>query len=572
MRENAALNPTIGISDANSPSTANTPGVEAHPRPLTTAERADSGLLRADFHAGSGSTRSMDDGSLTGASEGASIRTLAGNKTPVYPPSLPPSLSTKSTGFLGPSKLGPGVGSASMTTGQANASVYTMHNADGTQKTSSSAAESASVQKALDNLQPEQLKENLGLGAPPASGLKLRNETLGEKLRDEIKEEEEREEANGGREMDLEREHRERERRERALMQKPSAQEEERPALEDHHREDSTKHVPQAQGPFGSIDSTVATPGHGSVHGVGGSRLVDHQQHQESIDSMVATAGHGHGHAPGGHGGVGLEGKGTVLPSAAREGKGVPDAPLADAQHRAAGTVDRQPNHNEDANIHAKDNSGPMSKVADAAVGKATDIGVRGAGTSHSMDKAKAQGSEHDHDHDHDAPHESKGKQKDEAENRPSSSEKDESSTMHPGVFSNTAGSTHPSTTPPSSHEHKVKQPTTITNPTPYKDDKAVQELYAKRGGAGLIGENTVEAAKASESTGKGGHDVGRGEHGASGSGAGGSVGGAGAGGGGGAKKPGFMQKLKGEMKVLTGKIEHKADKVQEGRRMMGKN
>ncbi|KAF9556209.1 hypothetical protein CPC08DRAFT_725899 [Agrocybe pediades] len=142
---------------------------------------------------------------------------------------------------------------------------------------------------------------------------------------------------------------------------------------------------------------------------------------------------------------------------------------------------------------------------------------------------------------------------------------------MHPGVFSNTAGRTHPNTTPPSSHEHKVKQPTTITNPTPYKDDKAVQELYAKRGGAGLIGENTVEAAKASESTGKGGHDVGRGEHGASGSGAGGSVGGAGAGGGG-AKKPGFMQKLKGEMKVLTGKIEHKADKVQEGRRMMGKN
>ncbi|KAF9556212.1 hypothetical protein CPC08DRAFT_711392 [Agrocybe pediades] len=238
----------------------------------------------------------------------------------------------------------------------------------------------------------------------------------------------------------------------------------------------------------------------------------------------------------------------TSIPSAAREGKGVPDAPLADAQHRAAGTVDSQPDRSKDAN----ENSGPMSKMADAAVGKATDIGVRGAGTSHSMDKAKAQGSaEHDES---------------------SSSKKDESSTMHPGVFSNTAERTHPNTTPPPSHVHKTKQAPTIRNPAPYKDDKTAQELYAKRCGAGLIGKNTVEAAKASESTGKGGHDVGRGEHGASGSGAGGSVGGAGAGGGGGAKKPGFMQKLKGEMKVLTGKIEHKVDKVQEGSRMMGKN
>ncbi|PPQ71142.1 hypothetical protein CVT26_010836 [Gymnopilus dilepis] len=35
--------------------------------------------------------------------------------------------------------------------------------------------------------------------------------------------------------------------------------------------------------------------------------------------------------------------------------------------------------------------------------------------------------------------------------------------------------------------------------------------------------------------------------------------------------KSGFMDKLKGEMKVLTGKLEHKQEKVEEGRKMMGK-
>ncbi|KAF9566041.1 hypothetical protein CPC08DRAFT_814952 [Agrocybe pediades] len=37
-------------------------------------------------------------------------------------------------------------------------------------------------------------------------------------------------------------------------------------------------------------------------------------------------------------------------------------------------------------------------------------------------------------------------------------------------------------------------------------------------------------------------------------------------------KKPGLMTKLKGEMKVVAGKIENKAEKVEEGKRMMGKN
>jgi hypothetical protein len=31
------------------------------------------------------------------------------------------------------------------------------------------------------------------------------------------------------------------------------------------------------------------------------------------------------------------------------------------------------------------------------------------------------------------------------------------------------------------------------------------------------------------------------------------------------------MDKLRGEMKVLSGKLEHKQEKVEEGRRMMGK-
>lgn len=37
-------------------------------------------------------------------------------------------------------------------------------------------------------------------------------------------------------------------------------------------------------------------------------------------------------------------------------------------------------------------------------------------------------------------------------------------------------------------------------------------------------------------------------------------------------KKPGFMDKLKGEMKVISGKLSHKESKVEEGRRMMGRN
>ncbi|KAF8957161.1 hypothetical protein BDZ97DRAFT_1847597 [Flammula alnicola] len=37
-------------------------------------------------------------------------------------------------------------------------------------------------------------------------------------------------------------------------------------------------------------------------------------------------------------------------------------------------------------------------------------------------------------------------------------------------------------------------------------------------------------------------------------------------------KKPGFLDRLRGEMKVLTGKLEHKEEKVEEGRRMMGKS
>ena len=37
-------------------------------------------------------------------------------------------------------------------------------------------------------------------------------------------------------------------------------------------------------------------------------------------------------------------------------------------------------------------------------------------------------------------------------------------------------------------------------------------------------------------------------------------------------KKPGFMDKLKGEMKVISGKLSHKESRVEEGRRMMGRN
>jgi hypothetical protein len=37
-------------------------------------------------------------------------------------------------------------------------------------------------------------------------------------------------------------------------------------------------------------------------------------------------------------------------------------------------------------------------------------------------------------------------------------------------------------------------------------------------------------------------------------------------------KKPGFMDKLKGEVKVISGKLSHKESKVEEGRRMMGRN
>ena len=37
-------------------------------------------------------------------------------------------------------------------------------------------------------------------------------------------------------------------------------------------------------------------------------------------------------------------------------------------------------------------------------------------------------------------------------------------------------------------------------------------------------------------------------------------------------KKPGFMDKLEGEVKVISGKLSHKESKVEEGRRMMGRN
>lgn len=37
-------------------------------------------------------------------------------------------------------------------------------------------------------------------------------------------------------------------------------------------------------------------------------------------------------------------------------------------------------------------------------------------------------------------------------------------------------------------------------------------------------------------------------------------------------KKPGFMDKIKGEVKVLSGKLGHKDEKVEEGRRLLGKN
>jgi uncharacterized protein YjbJ (UPF0337 family) len=37
-------------------------------------------------------------------------------------------------------------------------------------------------------------------------------------------------------------------------------------------------------------------------------------------------------------------------------------------------------------------------------------------------------------------------------------------------------------------------------------------------------------------------------------------------------RKTGFMNKVKGEMKVLSGKLTHKEDKIEEGRRLMGKN
>ena len=39
-----------------------------------------------------------------------------------------------------------------------------------------------------------------------------------------------------------------------------------------------------------------------------------------------------------------------------------------------------------------------------------------------------------------------------------------------------------------------------------------------------------------------------------------------------GEKKPGFMSKLKGEVKVISGKLGHNEAKIEEGRRMMGKN
>jgi hypothetical protein len=37
-------------------------------------------------------------------------------------------------------------------------------------------------------------------------------------------------------------------------------------------------------------------------------------------------------------------------------------------------------------------------------------------------------------------------------------------------------------------------------------------------------------------------------------------------------KKPGFMDKLKGEVKVISGKLSHKESRVEEGRKMMGRN
>ncbi|KAJ3515134.1 hypothetical protein NLJ89_g1940 [Agrocybe chaxingu] len=37
-------------------------------------------------------------------------------------------------------------------------------------------------------------------------------------------------------------------------------------------------------------------------------------------------------------------------------------------------------------------------------------------------------------------------------------------------------------------------------------------------------------------------------------------------------KKAGFVDKLKGEMKVISGKLGHNEEKVEAGRKMMGKN
>lgn len=37
-------------------------------------------------------------------------------------------------------------------------------------------------------------------------------------------------------------------------------------------------------------------------------------------------------------------------------------------------------------------------------------------------------------------------------------------------------------------------------------------------------------------------------------------------------KKPGFMDRLKGEVKVISGKLAHKESKVEEGRKLMGRN
>ncbi|KAH6893999.1 hypothetical protein BKA70DRAFT_796810 [Coprinopsis sp. MPI-PUGE-AT-0042] len=39
-----------------------------------------------------------------------------------------------------------------------------------------------------------------------------------------------------------------------------------------------------------------------------------------------------------------------------------------------------------------------------------------------------------------------------------------------------------------------------------------------------------------------------------------------------GEKKPGFMSKLKGEVKVISGKLGHNEAKIEEGRKLMGKN